>query len=86
MKILTNEGDMAKEKKDVKPSCGNCMAFGVCEKVDKVYEIFHSVPASVPKVGHDFKWTDLFFDTEKTIDRIFEVLAGKCKIYMKRKI
>jgi len=71
-------------KENVKPSCGNCVAFGICEKVEKVYEIFHSVPASPPKEGYTFKWTDLFFDAEKTIDKIFETLAGKCKIYTKR--
>ncbi len=68
-------------KKDVKPSCAKCPAFGICEKVDKVYEIFHPVPASAPKAGDLFRWTDLFFDTEETIDKVFETLAGKCKIY-----
>lgn len=69
----------------IKPSCGNCVAFGICEKVEKVYEIFHSVPASAPKVGDNFRWTDLFFDIEETIDKVFETLAEKCKTYTKEK-
>ena len=65
----------------IRPSCVKCPAFGVCKKVEKVYEIFHSVSASAPKAGDTFQWTDLFFDTEEILGKIFEILAGKCKIY-----
>lgn len=61
-------------------SCTKCPCFSICEKVEKVYEIFHPVPASAPKFGEIFRWTDLFFDEQETINKIFETLAGACKI------
>lgn len=67
----------------MKKSCAKCPCFGICEKVQKIYEVFSPVPASAPKVGEDFRWTDLFFDEEETINIIFEILAGACKINRK---